>query len=227
VSDLLSQKPIELSQGSICDEIFLAVDGRSSTVEGHEVCTDVVCLNSFMEGAQMTFGRASVLALGVLCGLAMGILGGTVVGLKLGQRTIDRASSEIQVPATRNEPRSVAAGQNRRVAAARRAIPRTAKAVIPVSAPELQKHLKPLLNNGSDMSLAARDFRDAEQFAAVAHAARNTNVPFVLLKHRVLNEGKTLAEAIRESKPDLNALAEANRARTEAKSDIMALASTT
>jgi len=175
----------------------------------------------------MTFGRASVLALGVLCGLAMGILGGTVVGLKLGQRTIDRASSEIQVPATRNEPRSVAAGQNRRVAAARRAIPRTAKAVIPVSAPELQKHLKPLLNNGSDMSLAARDFRDAEQFATVAHAARNTNVPFVLLKHRVLNEGKTLAEAIRESKPDLNALAEANRARAEAKSDIMALALTT
>jgi hypothetical protein len=174
----------------------------------------------------MTFGRASVLALGVLCGLAMGILGGTVVGLKLGQRTIDRASSEIQVPATRNEPRSVAAGQNRRVAA-RRAIPRTAKAVIPVSAPELQKHLKPLLNNGSDMSLAARDFRDAEQFAAVAHAARNTNVPFVLLKHRVLNEGKTLAEAIRESKPDLNALAEANRARVEANSDIMALALTT
>jgi hypothetical protein len=172
----------------------------------------------------MTFGRASVVALGVLCGLAIGILGGTVVGLKIGQRTIDRASSEIQVPATRNEPRSVAAGQNGRAAAARRAIPRTAKAVIPVSAPELQKHLKPLLNKGSDMTLAARDFRDAEQFAAVAHAARNTNVPFVLLKHRVLNQGKTLAEAIRESKPDLNALEEANRARAEARSDIAALA---
>lgn len=166
----------------------------------------------------MTFGRTSVLVLGVLCGLALGIAGGTVVGLKLGQR----ASSEIQVPATRNEPRSVAAGQNRRVAA-RRAIPRTAKAVIPVSAPELQKQLKPLLNKGSDMTLAARDFRDAEQFAAVAHAARNTNVPFVLLKHRVLNQGKTLAEAIRESKPDLNALAEANRARAEARSDLVAL----
>ena len=172
----------------------------------------------------MTFGRASVLALGVLCGLAMGILGGTVVGLKLGQRAIDRTSSEIQVPEARNEPRSVAAGQSRRAAAARSAIPsRTAKAAIPVSAPELQKHLQPLLNKGSDMTLAARDFRDAEQFAAVAHAARNTNVPFVLLKHRVLNEGKTLAEAIRESKPDLNALAEANRARAEARSDIVAL----
>jgi hypothetical protein len=39
----------------------------------------------------------------------------------------------------------------------------------------------------------------------------------------VLNQGKTLAEAIRESKPDLNALAEANRARAEARSDIAAL----
>ena len=92
-----------------------------------------------------------------------------------------------------------------------------------MSAPELQERLKPLLNRGSDMTLAARDFRDAEEFAAVAHAARNTSVPFVLLKHRVLNEGKTLAAAIRESKPDLNAMSEANRARAEAKSDIAAL----
>ena len=169
----------------------------------------------------MTFGRASVLAIGVLCGLAMGILGGTVVGLKMG--ATDRASSEIQVPATREE-RSVAARENRRVTAPRRAVPRAAaKAAIPVSAPELQAHLKPLLNKGSDMTLAASDFRDAEQFAAVAHAARNTKVPFVLLKHRVVNEGKSLAEAIRESKPDLNALEEANRARAEARSDIAAL----
>jgi hypothetical protein len=171
----------------------------------------------------MTFGRASVLAIGVLCGLAMGILAGTVVGLKIGQGATDRASSEIQVPAARGEQRSVADRENRRVAAARRAVPRAAKAAIPVSAPELQAHLKPLLNKGSDMTLAASDFRDAEQFAAIAHAARNTNVPFVLLKHRVLNQGKTLAEAIRESKPDLNAPAEANRAREEARSDIAAL----
>jgi hypothetical protein len=50
VSDLLSYNSIELSQGSICHEIFLAVEDRGSTVEGHEVCTEVVCLNSFMEG---------------------------------------------------------------------------------------------------------------------------------------------------------------------------------
>ena len=164
----------------------------------------------------MMFGRASVLAM-VLCG----VIGGTVLGVWLGPHVKDRVSSEIQVPAVRGERPSAA--DNRRAAAPRRAITREAKASVPVSAPELQKRLKPLLNEGSNMTLAASDFRDAEQFAMVAHAARNTNVPFVLLKHRLLNEGKTLAEAIRESKPDLNALVEANRARAEAKSDIAAL----
>jgi hypothetical protein len=47
----------------------------------------------------------------------------------------------------------------------------------------------------------------------------------VLLKHRVLNQGMTLAEAIHESKPDVDAIAEAARARDMAKSDIEALES--
>ena len=171
----------------------------------------------------MTFGKSSSLAIGVLFGLAMGLLAGTFVGLRLGPHVNDRASAEIQVPAARGAQTSVAVGENRRTATPRRSITRAAKAAIPVSAPELQERLKPLLNRGSDMTLAARDFRDAEEFAAVAHAARNTSVPFVLLKHRVINEGKTLAAAIRESKPDLNAMSEANRARAEARSDIAAL----
>ena len=54
----------------------------------------------------------------------------------------------------------------------------------------------------------------------VAHAARNTNVPFVLLKHRVLNEGRTLADAIHEAKPELDAKAEVERARAAAQSDL-------
>ena len=171
----------------------------------------------------MTLGKSSFLAIGVLFGLAMGLVGGTVMGLRLGPHMNDRRSVEIQVPAARGGKPSVAVSENRRAATPRRGIARAAKPAIPVSAPELQKRLKPLLNNGSDMTLAARDFRDAEQFAAVAHAARNTSVPFVLLKHRVINEGKTLAAAIHESKPDLNAQSEANRARAEARSDIAAL----
>jgi hypothetical protein len=84
--------------------------------------------------------------------------------------------------------------------------------------------LKPVLNRGRTWP-AADGFRDAEQFATVAHAARNTEVPFVLLKHRVLNEGRSLADAIHASKPDVDAKGETSRAATEAKSDIAAISS--
>jgi hypothetical protein len=80
--------------------------------------------------------------------------------------------------------------------------------------------LKPVLNRGARMDVAAQGFRSAEEFATVAHAARNTNVPFMVLKHRVLVEGRTLADAIRESKPDVDARAEVAKAAAAAKSDI-------
>jgi len=83
--------------------------------------------------------------------------------------------------------------------------------------------LKPLLKKGADMGKAAEDFNSAEQFAAVAHAARNTDIPFMLLKDRTVNERKNLEEAIRELKPDANAVAEARTAREQAKADISAL----
>ena len=99
------------------------------------------------------------------------------------------------------------------------ATPRT----VPAAAPALHERLKPLLNKGADMGVASQDFRDAEQFAAVAHAARNTEVPFMVLKHRVVEEGKSLEAAIHEFKPDLNAPVEARRAHAQAKSDIQEL----
>jgi hypothetical protein len=83
--------------------------------------------------------------------------------------------------------------------------------------------LKPLLNAGTNLTLAAEGFRGGEQFATLVHAARNTNIPFMVLKHRVLNERKTLADAIAESKPDVNAAGEARRARAQARLDIEAL----
>jgi hypothetical protein len=83
--------------------------------------------------------------------------------------------------------------------------------------------LKPLLNKGADMGVASQEFGNGEQFAAVAHAARNTEVPFMVLKHSILDEGKSLEDAIHGYKPGLNAAVEAERARTQAKSDISAL----
>ena len=94
---------------------------------------------------------------------------------------------------------------------------------VPAAAPALHQRLKPLLKKGADMGKAAEDFNSAEQFAAVAHAARNTDIPFMLLKDRTVNERKNLEEAIRELKPDANAAAEARTAREQAKADISAL----
>src|SRR5688572_3641219 len=94
---------------------------------------------------------------------------------------------------------------------------------IPVSAPELHARMKPVLARGTKVPVAAEGFKDAEQFATVAYAAKNTQVPFILLKHRVISEGQSLEEAIRASKPDLDAKSEVARARSAARSDIAAL----
>ena len=95
---------------------------------------------------------------------------------------------------------------------------------IPVSAPELHARMKPVLARGTKLPLAVEGFTSAEQFATLAHAAKNTQVPFILLKHRVLTEGQSLEAAIRASKPDLDARAEAARAREAARTDIDAIA---
>ena len=94
---------------------------------------------------------------------------------------------------------------------------------IPVSAPELHARMKPVLARGTKLPIAAEGFTDAAQFATLAHAARNTQVPFILLKHRVLTQGLSLEEAIRASRPDLDARVEALRAKGEARADILSL----
>lgn len=97
---------------------------------------------------------------------------------------------------------------------------------VPVTASKLHDRMKPVLARGTRINIAVEGFSDAEQFATLAHAARNTQVPFILLKHRVLTERLSLADAIRASKPGLDADAEAERARRAAKSDLAALNAT-
>ena len=86
--------------------------------------------------------------------------------------------------------------------------------------PELRERVKDVLSPGTDLELAAADFDDSEQFVTVAHAARNTRVPFMVLKDGLLHRGQSLAETIREFKPELNAKAEVRRARTAARADL-------
>jgi hypothetical protein len=135
------------------------------------------------------------------------------------------ASAEETAAALANKPYSVVAvATPARPAKAVRIASREPDAVVvPASTPVLQRKLQPLLNRGANMQIASEGFRDGEQFAALAHASRNADIPFMVLKHRVVDEGQTLTEAIRSAKPNADAAAEAKRAHDEARVDLATL----
>jgi hypothetical protein len=168
----------------------------------------------------MTLGKSLALAMGFVCAMALGVWVGPYVRE---HAPFNRDHQTAAHETARPTPAPQAAAE-RSSAASARAAREAAPAVAP-SEPELQARLKPVLNRGTNMTIAAEGFRSAEEFATVAHAAKNTDVPFMVLKHRVLTEGKSLAKAIRESKPDINANAEVRRARAEARTDLQELES--
>jgi len=166
----------------------------------------------------MTVGKAAALTAGFVGAVALGV----AIGPSITDRLSDR-DAHMTKPAAVAE-QSPAASASRARTSAPRAEARPNAAAIPASEPKLHERLKPVLNRGTRMEIAADGFASAEQFATVAHAARNTEVPFMVLKHRVLTEKRSLADAIQQSKPDVNAKAEVARARNAAKADIEALA---
>lgn len=183
----------------------------------------------------MTVGKASALTAAFIGVFALGVAVGPSVKDKLWDgnsraavaqppETVATAAPEqAATPMPARTPRARATTTNRKTAAASTATPSAVTSAVPASEPRLQDRLKPVLNRGARMDVAAEGFRSAEEFATVAHAARNTNVPFMVLKHRVLNEGRTLADAIHDSKPEVDARAEVARAESAAKSDIAAV----
>ncbi len=179
-------------------------------------------------------GRTSAATLGLVGGLALGVWIGSEMTSGREAMTPEPAVVTTQaadVPAETPQPDkpkrvTKVARVNRPAAAVEAPAPESAPKLvmtIPVSAPELHARMKPVLARGTKLPMAAEGFKDAEQFATVAHAAKNTQVPFILLKHRVIAEGQSLEEAIRASKPDMDAKREVARARTAARSDIAAL----
>ncbi len=176
----------------------------------------------------------------------LGLVGGVVLGAWIGSElTTSRANAPeppaVTTEAVQESPAAAAPAKPKRVTRVNRVARAAASAVgaptpestprlvmtIPVSAPELHARMKPVLARGTKMPLAVEGFTSAEQFATIAHAARNTQVPFILLKHRVLVEGQSLEEAITASKPDIDARSEVQRARQEAKADMAALSTNT
>ena len=176
----------------------------------------------------MKAGTTTAAVLGLLSGAALGVWIGAEMAAP------DQLSAPVAVVQPAAAPEAEAVKATPRRARIVRATPAAAAATeapklvmtIPVSAPELHDRMKLVLARGTKIPMAVDGFTDAEQFATIAHAARNTQVPFILLKHRVLSEGQSLEQAIRASKPGLDAATEVERARAEAKNDIAALSAT-
>jgi hypothetical protein len=173
-------------------------------------------------GGHMTWSKATA--------LTAALAGAVAVGVWIGPILTDRAKG---ITHRTEAPAVVAASPKPEIAktpapppgatAARSDTRGPKAAMIAVSAPKLHKRLRPLLKSGADMAIVSEGFRNAEDFAATVHASKNTNVPFMILKHEVVDEGKSLSAAIREAKPGANASLEADLARAEARSDLASL----
>lgn len=181
----------------------------------------------------MRTGKTSAAVLGLVGGVALGAWIGSEINMSRDNAAPEPAAvtaSAVEEPAAPTAPAKPKRVNRVARAASNDAVETPAPdsapklvMTIPVSAPELHARMKPVLARGTKLPLAAEGFADAEQFAALAHAARNTEVPFILLKHRVLTEGQSLEDAIRASKPDIDARVEALRAKGMARADILTL----
>jgi hypothetical protein len=162
----------------------------------------------------MTFARVIVAGVSLVVAFVLGVFAGPFL--------LDKPTPNVEKAAVEAKDTTVAVGTKGSARAENRTRKVSEAPVAKVSATEadVQKQLKPIMNRGTDMKIAADGFRDAEQFATVAHAAHNTQIPFVVLKHRVLEQGKSLAAAIEEHKPRMNGAEEARRARDAARRDI-------
>ena len=185
----------------------------------------------------MTYGKAGLIATGFVAAFALGVMTGPTIrdnwyGMNAPEEAVAAQPVEKSEPAAlkADRPASRARASSSRVdrrvdraddvVAAKKA-PNTIQAIaVNLWEPELQDRVKAVLNPGSRPEVAAADFDSAEQFMTVAHAARNTQLPFMVLKDRLLNQGQSLAEAIHEFKPELDAKAEVTRARAAARSDL-------
>jgi hypothetical protein len=177
----------------------------------------------------MTVSKAAWLTAGFVAVFALGVITAPTIrnswsGMNAPEAAVAAPpadKSAVPVKADRPAPRARASSSRAdEVVAAKK--PSNTIQTIPVSLwePELRDRVKGVLNPGARLEIAAEDFDSPEQFVTVAHAARNTKVPFMVLKDRLLNQGQSLAEAIHEFKPELDAKAEVIRARAAARSDL-------
>jgi len=173
----------------------------------------------------MTLGKAGLITAGLVGVVALGIAAGPTIE-KNWSRT-DAPVAQAVEPGTPSPETAVPASHARptpphahRVAAVKKESNAIETVAVSMWEPEFRDRVKAVLNRGAQPEIAAADFASAEQFMTVAHAAQNTQLPFMVLKDRVLNQGQSLAQAIHEFKPDLDARAEVTRATAAAREDL-------
>jgi hypothetical protein len=175
----------------------------------------------------MTVGKAGLITAGIVGVVALGVATAPAIQRHWSESQAPVAQVDTVEPSVPEAPPARPAHRARvapRPASDMAAVKKESNTIetvaVSVWEPELRNRVKAVLNRGAKPEIAAADFATAEQFMTVAHAARNTQVPFMVLKDRVLNQGQTLAQAIHEFKPDLDASAEVTRARSAAREDI-------
>ena len=177
----------------------------------------------------MTIGKAGLLTAGLVAVFALGVMTGPTIRdnwskMNAPEATAAAPAAEPGAPAPvraeRSAPRARSSSSRPHEAVATTKAPAVQMIAVSLWEPELRDRVKDLLNPGARLEIATADFDTSEQFLTVAHAARNTKLPFMVLKDRVVNQGQSLAEAIGEIKPELDAKAEVTRARAAARSDL-------
>jgi len=179
----------------------------------------------------MTSGKAGLLTAGFVVVFALGVMTAPTIRDSWTRANAPEAAvaappvvESAPVPVKAEDPqlrtKSSSSSSRAHEAVATKKVSNTDRTVVvSLWEPELRDRVKAVLNPGSRLEIAAADFDSFEDFVTVAHAARNTQVPFMVLKDRVVNRGQSLAEAIHEFKPELDAKAEVTRARAAARAD--------
>jgi len=166
--------------------------------------------------------------------LAGALFGSMIIGAWVGPYFADRAQAfgdgdihltsppaEVPAPSTPAKPEAKTHAGRARAAAASSAAVQTPRILL--DNPKLVRRLKTMLTDGAKMNVVASGFRNSEDLAAAVHAARNTKVPFMVLKHEIVDEGRSLVAAIHVVKPTADASLEADLARSEARADLASI----
>jgi hypothetical protein len=153
--------------------------------------------------------------------VALGMIGAFALGLTVGPQITANRNLAVE-PVVEAAP-APARADSIDLPAPPRAVTPQLRRVPAATAEPVQQRVKLLLNRGTDVRMAADGFANAYQLMTVAYAAKNTDIPFLVLKNRVLAERQPLAAAINEFRPELDEAAEVTRARAEARADLARL----